>query len=382
MRRLTSRRIRPHRLRSFALLTSGAAVTGLFGYLAIRDVRFDAFVESLRGREYWLLVPSALVLAAAIAIRGVRWWVLFPADSRPPFRPVVSSLLIGYFFNNILPARAGEAARVVSLHQLTHTSRARAAATVVLERTYDVVSLLVLLFAALPWLPNVGWLRSAATLGIGLALVLSVAIMLFAVFGDRALRFALTPIRLFPRVSNQRIEQVALRLAEGFVGLRSLRIALAAFVLSLVSWVVLGVSAWVVLVIFDLELSPLAGLFVMIAVGLAMILPSSPAAIGVFEGAVVIALGAYDISSADALSCALVLHVVNFVPFITVGLVVMHYHARAVKRGRLASAMVAQSRSPRAMRAHAGTSLMGVVVNAHGERAEATRPSAERDGAK
>jgi len=154
VRESVTRTARPHRVGSAALLTIGACVTALFAYLAIRNVRFEDVVESLRGREYWLLFPSVLVLAAAIAIRGVRWWSLFPAESRPPLKPVLSSLLIGYFFNNILPARAGEAARVVALHQLTRTSRAEAAATVVLERAYDVLSLLVLLFAALPGFPT------------------------------------------------------------------------------------------------------------------------------------------------------------------------------------------------------------------------------------
>ena len=35
---------------------------------------------------------------------------------RPPLREVTRALLVGYFFNNILPMRAGEAARVISLH--------------------------------------------------------------------------------------------------------------------------------------------------------------------------------------------------------------------------------------------------------------------------
>jgi glycosyltransferase 2 family protein len=338
---LSARTTRPHRVRSTALLTISAGVSALFAYLAIRDVSFEEVFESLRGRQYWLLLPSVLLLAAAIVIRGIRWWVLFAVESRPPLKPVLSSTWIGYFFNNILPLRAGEAARVVSLHQLTQTSRAEAAATVVLERVYDLLSLLVLLFVTLPWLPDVTWLRSAAILAIGLAFALGVSIVLLAVFGERVLQLATAPLRRLPRLSNRRVDQIALRLAEGLAGLRSPRIALAAFLLTLLSWVLLGLSAWLVLVLFDFGLSPVDGVFVMIAVGLAMILPSSPAAVGVFEGATVIALGAYGISNAEALSCALVLHLVNFVPFIVVGLVILLYQARAVRKKRLAmSALV------------------------------------------
>jgi len=85
-------------------------------------------------------------------------------------------------------------------------------------------------------------------------------------------------------------------------------------------WLVLMVSFWLVMLAFDLKLSMLAGLFVVIAVGLSMILPSSPAALGVFEGATVVALGAYGIGDSRALSYALVLHALNVLPFIVIGI--------------------------------------------------------------
>ena len=75
---------------------------------------------------------------------------------------------------------------------------------------------------------------------------------------------------------------------------------------------------WLVMRAFDLRLSPLAGLLVVIAVGLAMILPSPPAALGVFEGATVVAVQAYDVGDANALSYALLLHALNVLPFIAI----------------------------------------------------------------
>ena len=53
-----------------------------------------------------------------------------------------------------------------------------------------------------------------------------------------------------------------------------------------------------------------------IGIGLSMILPSSPAALGVFEGATIVCLGAYGTGDSRALSYALVLHALNFLPFL------------------------------------------------------------------
>lgn len=121
-------------------------------------------------------------------------------------------------------------------------------------------------------------------------------------------------------LAPDRIEGGAVNLAHGLAGLRRPRLALAAAFWTVLSWILVGLSSWLLLVGFHLGLSPVAGLFVVIAINLALILPSSPAAVGVFEWATLIALGAYGISESSALSYALVLHAINFVPYVAVGL--------------------------------------------------------------
>ena len=83
---------------------------------------------------------------------------------------------------------------------------------------------------------------------------------------------------------------------------------------------------------FDLGLSPLAGGLVIVAIGLSMILPSSPAAVGVFEAATLVALNAYGVPKSAGLSYALVLHAVNFFPYIAAGLIVLQTHALSMRR--------------------------------------------------
>jgi uncharacterized membrane protein YbhN (UPF0104 family) len=70
---------------------------------------------------------------------------------------------------------------------------------------------------------------------------------------------------------------------------------------------------------------------VAVAIGLGMILPSPPAAVGVFEGAALIALGAYGVPHSSALPYAVVLHLINFVPFVIVGALLLHYNSRHLR---------------------------------------------------
>ena len=159
------------RLSQSVFLVVGLAASALFLWLAARGVDLQLFWEALRNCDYLLLVPALAILAVAVAIRSWRWQLLFAPATRPPFGAVTRALLVGQLFNVILPMRAGEAARIVVLHQEAGTSRAESLGTAVVERVYDVLALLLLVLAgsaARRWPPprcsrSSSWLRSSST---------------------------------------------------------------------------------------------------------------------------------------------------------------------------------------------------------------------------
>ncbi len=71
-----------------------------------------------------------------------------------------------------------------------------------------------------------------------------------------------------------------------------------------------------------------------VAINLAMIIPSGPAGVGVFEAATLAALLPFDVDRSTALSYALVLHGLNIVPFIVAGYFALHYHAIRPRQSR------------------------------------------------
>ena len=309
------------------LAWAGLVVSGVFAYLAVRHVKFADVSDALRSSNYWWLLPGLALLAVCVLLKAIRWRYLFARETRPPLPAVAGALLVGYFFNNVLPARAGEAARVVALNRSTRTPRAEIVATIALDRAYDVASLLVLLFVGLPWFPHVSWLRAAAVLAIVLTGGLVVGAVVLARYGERPLRVVLRPLRRLRLVDDARVELAAANLANGLAALRRPRLVLAALVWTTAAWLALAVSCWTVMLGFDFHHPFGAALLVVIAINLAAILPSSPAAVGVFEQATLVALGAYGVSDSAALPYALVLHVANFIPFVVVGLVVLHRQA-------------------------------------------------------
>ena len=243
-------------------------------------------------------------------------------------------MMVGYLYNNIMPARAGEAARVVVLTRRSSAPPTEIVGTVVLERLYDVLAILLIFFAAEPWLPHVSWFDAAAIAAFVLATLIIVVVAVLAIYGDRPLRLLLRPLHRLSLFSGARLERTIDELTRGLSGLRHPRLALEASLWTVAAWLCTSLCAYFVSVSFHLHLPLACGVLVAVAIGLGMILPSPPAAVGVFEAAALIALAAYGIPHYSALSYAVVLHLVNFVPYIVVGVLMLHYNSRNPATGK------------------------------------------------
>jgi uncharacterized protein (TIRG00374 family) len=309
-------------------LWAGLAATVAFSVVALRGVHLTRVWDAVSSSTGGWLVPAVVTLAIATVMRVERWRILYSPATRPPFRAVTEALLIGYLFNSILPARLGEIARVLALHRRAGTSRAESASTVVVERAFDVLALLVLFVACQRWLPHIASVRLAALIAAALSVVLLAVLVGCAGWGERPVAATLRLVGRVPDVPTGFAETAAVNLVEGLGALRRWPQAVAAFAWTLASWLVLAVSAWCVLKEFSLGLSLAAGLLVIIATGLSAVIPSALAGLGVFEAAAVAALRTYHVPYSEAFSVALIVHVVSVLPFILVGLVAAHANAR------------------------------------------------------
>ncbi len=322
-----------------ALIAAGIGTTLAFGYLSVREIDVGDAWTAFRGSRAWWLVPGLATLALAVFLRIVRWRYLFAPVTRPRLGATTSAYLVGQFFNNILPLRAGEAARVEALRRRTRASRAETAGTIVVERAYDVLCLLVLLFVLIPWLPRVSWLHDASIGAIALIGGIVVLAAVLLLFGESPLRLFLAPFRLLPGFTSERVISMAENLGRGLTSVRGVRAALVAIVLTTLSWIVMGVAFWLVSFAFDLPRSPMLGMLVVIATNLAQVLPSAPAAVGVFEVSAVLAVTAFGAPRSVALSYAVVLHVMNFLPYLALGPFAIRHSSVPARSGSEADAL-------------------------------------------
>ena len=206
------------------LAAAGLAVTAACIYLAVRGVELDDAIDALRRAICcgWSRRSRSSRWRSCCA--RVRWWSLFAVDERPPLRAVTYALLVGYFFNNILPARAGEAARVIALHKRAQTPRAETIGTVVVERVFDILALLIDPVRVVPVAAGDLVAARGRDLRGDRRRGLCVLVVVIVRYDERAVHWLLSPLRRVKRAGfAERVEQAAVNATRGLVALRDPR---------------------------------------------------------------------------------------------------------------------------------------------------------------
>ena len=133
------------------------AVTAFFLWLALHEVKWPEVWAHLRNANWLYLALSILVATLSIHVRALRWKsLLAPLDPDVPFQPRVAGTAVGFAANNLIPARVGEFVRALVCGKLARLPVSSVFATLVVERVFDGLITVALLFTvmALPGFPS------------------------------------------------------------------------------------------------------------------------------------------------------------------------------------------------------------------------------------
>lgn len=310
-----------HDARRIVLVVGSLAVSAACLIYVLRRISLDAMVSSLREAQYAWVVPSVVLTIVAMWLRGARWRAIFAAPETVSEGQSFAASNVGLMLNNLLPSRAGDVVRVFVLRRATGLSAVEIGTTVVVERLLDLFVLALAGLALWPWLPDRSWIDA---LGVVCAAVVAgcVALVVVAALvrtpGGTLLVRMLTRL---PRVTPERAERIRVALAAGAAVIRRPRRLAVCLALSVAIWLAGGLAALVLFPAFGLDAGTLAPWLLLIANSLALVVPSSPGTVGVYEASIQASLVAFGISSSTSVSLALVLHAINFFPVIAVGAV-------------------------------------------------------------
>lgn len=120
----------------------------LFGISILMGLNFKIgipeLINSINSINKYYLAVSALLLLIAMLIKSLRWYYILKPLGVNSSKIAFGSYFIGQATNEILPTGSGELARLTILKKYANRSFAYFSSSVVLERLYDMLLLLIL----------------------------------------------------------------------------------------------------------------------------------------------------------------------------------------------------------------------------------------------
>ena len=305
----------------------GILISVVLLYFALQKQNLDLVWQTLKTAHYLWLIPGIAVYFVAVWARAWRWHYLLRPVKDVSTRKMFPVVTIGYFGNNILPARAGEVLRAVVLKRREGVPVSASLATVIVERVFDGVVMLGFVFLNLPEVLKLqgdsGFAGSIETVAIWGAVIFFGALLVFilaAMFPEKAenvIRRA--GGKILPEKWREKVFIVVHKFLSGLEALRSPKDALMVFLTSVVIWLLETGKYWLVMHAFDFQVSFFALMLMNGIVNLATTIPSAPGYIGTFDAPGIAVLTAYGVAPATATGYTLVLHAALWLPITVVG---------------------------------------------------------------
>lgn len=303
----------------------GLISTAIFLWFFCRGVNFSEVAEAIATISPISFVFALILLSAGYAIRIIRWWLMLRnLDDEIPLRTCIWPLLVGVALNNILPFRAGDAFRALGFRKELKAPTMRVLGTLLLERLFDLSTLLLLFFIGLfgsHTLKVPQSLLIVAILSTGTGITALCSILFFFGHINRLLRWISELPVIRRRNWTSVIQHHGNTFLEAMHILKSPRLAPQLVGLSLLVWGFEGAVFAVISAAVQSGSATHGPWFAMATGTLGTMIPSSPGYIGTFDYLTMLGLIAYGAESGRATAFAIVTHTVLWLPLTLAGLI-------------------------------------------------------------
>jgi uncharacterized protein (TIRG00374 family) len=353
----------------------GLIVSGVSLYFVLRGVDWEEVWRHVSEVSIPLFLLSMLLMLVAYFLMAWRWQhLLDPIEVPGPARPATNGrrapsdtgvfrspqlvtgeasasfrsvrehvglislygkMMTGYFFNAFFPARAGDLVRAYLLGKRTGLRKTTILATIVIEKAFDAIALLLMLLVSLVFLPSrlnsspLGFSPELLAWVAGLALIAAMAgLLIFYRYSDSIARLAERILNRLPLPG--RLRRFPVRIIETFASgmhvFKTPRPLISAALISGLVWLVVALMFRVALESFAAPFppqmtSPVGLLFMTALVNLGLLIPALPGNVGTYEALVVAGMAFFGVDKELAVAFALIFHVGQLVTTLIVGVV-------------------------------------------------------------
>ena len=283
-------------------IAAGIAISIGLGWLSTRGLDWSLVLEAFGDVSPTMITLAVGVFVVASYLRAVRWRALF-VNGEVSTNRLFMVQNVGIGLNNLVPVRiASEAAQLAILSIKDRVRPSIALATLGMERVLDVVASALILAIAFLFIPEMEDYGIYVWGALAFAVVCIGLVRLLAWSGNGISWLRRLPFLLSFAKAVRDLERERMRLA-------------VSFTLSVIYWLLVGVTAWIISISFQLSITPVtATMVIMATIFFATAIPAAPSAIGTFEFAVVYMLALFGVSHEQAFGFAVITHAVFFLP--------------------------------------------------------------------
>jgi len=310
--------------RKLFLLIAGPIFSVFFLWIALRNANLAQSWNTLRHFDPRLLAWPVVIVILNFLLRAWRWQLIFPAGHRPHFWQAFRALTISFAANNLLPGRAGDFGRCVLIaRKMSVAESTVAVGTLIVEKLLDGLALLAIVAYTLHVLVAEGWLRHLAIVGF---IVFGVAFAFLLLLRWRSswitgLLHHAAERRSMPGIT--RVAALVDSFSRGIGAVTSPSVLGLLFLQTAVIWATEAALFCAFARSLGIALSPGGSLIAAAILGLGLMIPAAPGAVGTYEFFGSAALRLVGIPTAPALALTLLLHAWVLVFNTAVGLAAM-----------------------------------------------------------
>ena len=304
---------------------------------------------SIRQADYYLLIPALIVYFTTVLFRVVRWKYLLAPIKSIPVRTMYPIVVMGYMANNILPIRLGEVVRAHYIGEKEGISKTAALTSIVVERVFDALTLLLFISIASMFLPTMDIIQGLGAIsGIPPLILASLMSAPFVFTAIIMILFSRSPERLdriitflriiMPSTLKSGTENAVRSISQGLSILRTPKNIIVLLALSVPIWIFEAMMYYIIGFSFDLNtfFNPAQMWIVILLVtaiaNLATAIPAAGGGIGTFDVAASATLTILSVDPSVAGAYTIVLHLALLVPITVLGLIYQFLYSLPLRK--------------------------------------------------
>lgn len=313
--------------RSRLMVWLGCGVSLFFLVLILRKVDGRQLLDALGRLHPGYLFAALVSTFASFGLRAVRWRYLLIHERPISLGSLYPAVIIGYMANNLFPARLGEFIRAWVLAERERLQPAAVFASLVIDRLFDGLSVMVMLAVVLLLLELPPGMEQTAALlkggGVSMLLVYALAVSFLVALKwqpMKSLALLAHLLKPFPAAVSEKVISLCGSFLQGLKVSGQSGHLLVLATSSLGIWLTATLPIHLVLVGFGIHLPPIASFFIMVLLVFAVMVPAAPGYIGTYHLACYTGLVAFAVQPTEAVAISLVIHGIGFFPVILAGL--------------------------------------------------------------